>query len=52
MKKNALTAATEAACLILTIDETVKNPASENEKPGAPGVGGKGGKGGGRGMRR
>jgi len=52
VKKNALTAATEAACLILTIDETVKNPASENEKPGAPGVGGKGGKGGGRGMRR
>jgi len=50
VKKNAITAATEAACLILTIDETVKNPASENEKPGAPGVGGKGK--GGRGMRR
>merc|ERR1711907_583556 len=58
VKKNAITAATEAACLILTIDETVQNPASENEKPGAPGVGGPGGKGGmmggkgmGRGMR-
>merc|ERR1711871_1385667 len=52
VKKNAITAATEAACLILTIDETVQNPKSENEKPGAPGVGGPGGKGmGGRGMR-
>merc|ERR1711998_88186 len=58
VKKNAITAATEAACLILSVDETVRNPASENEKPGAPGVGGPGGKGGmmggkgmGRGMR-
>merc|ERR1711907_733182 len=50
VKKNAITAATEAACLILTIDETVQNPASENEKPGAPGVGGPG-RGRGRGMR-
>jgi T-complex protein 1 subunit eta len=49
VKRNAITAATEAACLILTIDETVRNPASENEKPGAPGVGGPGGRGGGRG---
>merc|ERR1712159_409232 len=52
VKKNALTAATEAACLILTIDETVRNPKSENEKPGAPGVGGPGRGRGGRGMRR
>lgn len=52
VKRNAITAATEAACLILTIDETVVNPASENEKPGAPGVGGPGKGGGGRGMRR
>jgi len=52
VKKNALTAATEAACLILTIDETVRNPKSENEKPGAPGVGGPGRGMGGRGMRR
>jgi len=51
VKRNAITAATEAACLILSIDETVKNPASENEKPGAPGVGGPG-RGRGRGMRR
>jgi len=33
-KRNALEAATEAACLILSIDETVRNPRSE--KPGAP----------------
>merc|ERR1711907_293117 len=52
VKRNAITAATEAACLILSIDETVKNPASENEKPGAPGVGGPGRGGRGRGMRR
>merc|ERR1712070_787507 len=52
VKKNALTAATEAACLILAIDETVRNPKSENEKPGAPGVGGPGRGMGGRGMRR
>ena len=50
VKRNAITAATEAACLILSIDETVKNPASENEKPGAPGVGKGGGRGRGRGM--
>merc|ERR1711998_296204 len=52
VKKNAITAATEAACLILTIDETVKNPKSESEKPGAPGVGGRGMMGGGRGRGR
>lgn len=45
VKESALSAATEAACLILSIDETVKNP--QSEKPG----GGKGkGKGGGMGM--
>merc|ERR1712187_459343 len=33
MKRNALAAATEAACLILSVDETVRNPASE--KPDA-----------------
>ena len=58
VKLNALTAATEAACLILSIDETIRNPASE----GAPGGGGGGmgrgmgmpgrGRGRGRGMRR
>ena len=51
MKRNALLAATEAACLILFVDETVRNPASE--KPDAGGMpGGKGmmgkGRGGGR----
>jgi len=36
VKRNAISAACEAACLILSIDETVKNPASEslrNDKP-------------------
>jgi T-complex protein 1 subunit eta len=32
IKKNALTAATEAACLILSIDQTVKNPESEQKQ--------------------
>lgn len=41
VKINALTAATEAACLILSIDETVRNPKSEQPAPGggAPGGG-------------
>jgi len=49
-KLNSLAAATEAACCILSIDETVRNP--QSEKPGAAsqGVGlGPGGGGGGRG---
>ena len=56
MKRNALAAATEAACLILSVDETVRNPSSEkpdaaNYNPRAMrGVGmrghGKGGRGG------
>jgi T-complex protein 1 subunit eta len=47
-KLNAIAAATEAACVILSIDETVRNPVSE--KPGAPsqGVGLGPGGGGGR----
>lgn len=51
MKRNALFAATEAACLILSIDETVRNPKSEQPGDSTP-IGGKGkGKGtGGRGM--
>ena len=32
VKRNALQAATEAACLILSVDETVRNPASEQEQ--------------------
>merc|ERR1712072_684979 len=46
VKESALSAATEAACLILSIDETVKNP--QSEKPDAS-IGGKG-KGKGKGM--
>lgn len=41
VKRNAIASATEAACLILSIDETVKNPQSEQPQ---------GGKG--KGMRR
>jgi T-complex protein 1 subunit eta len=48
MKRNALAAATEAACLILSVDETVRNPASEQpDKGNYPGKGGRG-RGGGR----
>lgn len=36
-KLNSIAAATEAACVILSIDETVRNPVSE--KPGAPSQG-------------
>merc|ERR1740121_3348275 len=54
VKESALSAATEAACLILSIDETVKNP--QSEKPGGGGKGkGKGmpmGKGKGKGRGR
>lgn len=32
MKVNALKAATEAACTILSIDETVRNPKSEQDE--------------------
>lgn len=44
VKLNSLTAATEAACLILSVDETVKN--EESEKPQPLGAGGRGGRGG------
>ena len=50
-KINSLSAATEAACLVLSIDETVRNPKSEDaqlHQGGPPGMGGMGG--GGRGM--
>lgn len=43
VKRNALQAATEAACLILSVDETVRNPASEQDQ----GMGRGGGMGGG-----
>ncbi|CAL5229846.1 g13255 [Coccomyxa viridis] len=61
VKTNAITAATEAACLILSVDETVRNPRSQPPDAGAggamPGRGGpmgmRGrGRGRGRGMRR
>ena len=60
-KRNALAAATEAACLILSVDETVRNPASEQPDaknyPGGRGMGGMmaaaaGAAGGGRGIRQ
>merc|ERR1712039_632745 len=55
VKESALSAATEAACLILSIDETVKNPKSEQPQGGMGGGKGKGmgkGKGKGRGRGR
>ncbi|RIB06918.1 T-complex protein 1 subunit eta [Gigaspora rosea] len=36
VKTNSILAATEAACLILSVDETVKNPASEKPQAGPP----------------
>ena len=36
VKINAIVAANEAACLILSVDETIKNPKSSNEAMGAP----------------
>lgn len=38
MKINAITAASEAACLILSVDETIKNPKAQ-QQGGAPGGG-------------
>ncbi|KAF9621666.1 hypothetical protein IFM89_025577 [Coptis chinensis] len=58
VKINAINAATEAACLILSVDETVKNPKSESAQGDAAagamgrGRGGAGFRGRGRGMRR
>jgi len=57
VKINAIGAACEATCLILSIDETVRNPRSEGadgQPIHAPGRGGRGGRGRGRGrgMRR
>ncbi|KAK3276883.1 T-complex protein 1 subunit eta [Cymbomonas tetramitiformis] len=54
VKINALTAATEAACLVLSVDETVRNPKSEGADQAMGGMGGMGGRGmggRGRGMR-
>ncbi|XVF17034.1 hypothetical protein REPUB_Repub10bG0081900 [Reevesia pubescens] len=58
VKINAINAATEAACLILSVDETVKNPKSESAQgeAAASAMAGRGRGGGfpgrGRGMRR
>eukprot|EP00923_Selenidium_pygospionis_P025939 GHVN01045899.1.p1 GENE.GHVN01045899.1~~GHVN01045899.1.p1 ORF type:complete len:557 (+),score=95.91 GHVN01045899.1:107-1777(+) len=53
VKKNALAAATEACCLILSVDETIRNPKSQQEETGASAaLRGGGGRGRGRGMRR
>ncbi|KAG4962085.1 hypothetical protein JHK86_038953 [Glycine max] len=57
VKINAINAATEAACLILSVDETIKNPKSESAQgdaaASAMGRGRGGGfRGRGRGMRR
>lgn len=43
VKENSINAATEACCLVLSIDETIKNP--QSEQPKGKGKGGKGGKG-------
>ena len=51
MKRNALAAATEAACLILSVDETVRNPSSDKPDGRNYGKGG-GGRGMGRGRGR
>uniref|UniRef100_A0A8D8M8P9 T-complex protein 1 subunit eta n=1 Tax=Cacopsylla melanoneura TaxID=428564 RepID=A0A8D8M8P9_9HEMI len=37
VKKNAITAASEAACLVLSVDETIKNPKSGGGAGGPPG---------------
>ncbi|VDO09697.1 unnamed protein product [Rodentolepis nana] len=42
VKSNAITAATEAACLILSVDETIKNPESKNPVDETPVAGGRG----------
>ncbi|GMH33334.1 hypothetical protein BSKO_01168 [Bryopsis sp. KO-2023] len=52
VKVNAIQAATEAACLILSIDETVKNPKSEQPGGGPMPGGGRGMRGRGRGRGR
>ena len=53
IKLNSITAATEAACLILSVDETVRNPKAQNpDQQAAPAPRGMGGMRGGRGMMR
>ncbi|KAL5534037.1 CCT7 [Sanghuangporus baumii] len=55
VKVNAISSATEAACLILSVDETVRNPQSEAPNPGPrapPGTAARAMRGRGRGMPR
>jgi len=55
VKINAIGSAAEAACLILSVDETVRNPQSEAPNPGPPappGAAQRALRGRGRGMRR
>lgn len=55
VKVNAISSATEAACLILSVDETVRNPQSEAQNPGPkapPGAAQRALRGRGRGMPR
>ncbi|BEJ13048.1 hypothetical protein CspHIS471_0302220 [Cutaneotrichosporon sp. HIS471] len=55
VKTNALSSAVEAACLILSVDETVRNPQSEAQQAGPPaprGAAQRALRGGGRGMPR
>ncbi|KLO11333.1 hypothetical protein SCHPADRAFT_999004 [Schizopora paradoxa] len=55
VKVNAISSATEAACLILSVDETVRNPQSEQQNPGPrapPGAAARALRGRGRGMPR
>lgn len=49
VKSNAITAASEATCLLLSVDETVKNPRSGQGEGQMPPGGGMGGMGRGRG---
>ncbi|KDD72411.1 hypothetical protein H632_c3382p1 [Helicosporidium sp. ATCC 50920] len=52
VKINALHAATEAACLVLSVDETVRNPRSETADASGGGMARMGGRGMGRGRGR
>ena len=49
VKLHAVRAACDAACLVLSVDETVRNPRSEDPQNSMPAMGGRGG-GRGRGM--
>lgn len=52
VKINCISAASEAACLVLSVDETVKNASSDKPPEMGPAGRGRGGMGRGRGMRR